>query len=253
MADELLITTPLGFRADGHERQGITWTVAKLTGWFERGGVKDDRQARPWGDGDFSSPTFREAKLPAFEGLCFSKSGAEQLHLQQLLEAQLGNGELTRFTVQTVDGATWADAKLDSEPTFENVLYGRTLRYRATMYVPGGYRYGELREFASGARAYHRGTAEAVPRFTVTGSMPSGYRIQAGGKTFTVSQGLSSGQTHTIDFADGGMVYRNGALQRGVYAHPRQMWTVPRGIGVVHTLAPVSGSGTLKVQLTDTY
>ncbi|GGO59146.1 hypothetical protein GCM10010910_01420 [Microbacterium nanhaiense] len=253
MADELLITTPLGFRAAGDERLDLTWTVSKLTGWFERAGVKSERSSRAWGDGDYSAPSFREAKLPAFEGLCFSRSGAEQHHFLQMLEAQLGNGEMTRFTVQGAAGTTWADAKLDSEPTFEMGLYGRTLRYRATMYVPSGYRYGDLREYASGERAYHRGTAEAVPRFVVTGAMPSGYRIQAGGLTFTVTQALAAGQTHTIDFADGGMVYRNGVLQRGVYAHPRQMWTVPRGIGIVHTLAPISGTGTLKVQLTDTY
>lgn len=252
MAEELLVTTPLGFRAAGDMRPA-DWTVETLTGWLERGGVKGQRESRPWGDGDFTAPTFRESKLPAFEGLCFSHSGAEQEHARQTLEALLGNGSMTRLTVQTAAGTTWADARLDSEPTILPARYGRLLRYRATMYVPSGYRYGDLREYASGERAYHRGTAEAVPRFVVTGTMPSGYRIQAGGLTFTVTQSLAAGQTHTIDFADGGMVYRNGVIQRGVYAHPRQMWTVPRGIGIVHTLAPISGSGTLKVQLTDTY
>ncbi|MGX9346648.1 hypothetical protein [Microbacterium sp. KNMS] len=253
MADELLITTPLGFMAYGHEAPGVRWTVSKLTGWIERGGVKQNREERPWGDGDFPAPTFRQARLPAWEGLCFTHSGVEQQKAQELLEAVLGNGALTRFSVQAPAGLTWADAQLDSEPTFEPVRYGEALRYRARMYVPGGYRYGEERTSASGQVAFHRGTADALPSFEVTGSMPSGYAIQSPLGTFTVTQALAAGQKHTIDFADGGLVYRNGVLQRGVYAHPRNIWAVPKGPGIEHTLVPVSGSGSLVVKVTDTF
>lgn len=253
MADELLITTPLGFRAYGHEAPDVRWTVSKITGWFERGGVKQQREERPWGDGDFPAPSFRGAKLPAFEGKCFTHSGAEQHKALELLEAMLGNGKMTRLSVQGPTGLTWADAQLDSEPSFTLDRYAETLSYRATMYVPGGYRYGDENVSASGEVAFHRGTADAVPRFEVTGSMPSGYSIRTSLGIFTVTQALAAGQTHTIDFADGGLVYRNGVLQSGVYAHPRQMWSVPKGTGLVHNLVPISGPGALRVILRDTY
>lgn len=257
MADELLITTPRGFRAVGHAG-AARYSVDRgaLSGWFERPGVKQDRQSRPLGDGNFLAPAWREGKLPAWEGLIFTDSLAEQHKAINDLGPLLGDGELIRLTVQSPEGAvskTWADAQLDDEPTHEILVPGRIAKYRVRMYCPGSYRFGEVRSFASGEAAYHRGSTDALPAFEVTGTMPSGYSVTAGGKTFTVTQALSSGQKHTFDFADGGLVYRNGVLQRGVYAHPRQMWSIGQGVRLVHTLTPVSGSGSLLVKVTDTF
>lgn len=250
---ELLITTPLGFRGVGDGRSGARWTVEKLSGWFERGGVKQERQARPWGDGNFDAPAFREGKLPAWEGLLLTSSLAEQHEAFESLEALLGNGDVTRLTVQGPNDTTWCDAQLDDEPSWEMLRPGRVMRYRVRMYSRFAYRYGERRSFASGQTAYHRGTATALPVFEVTGTMPSGYSIQSPYGTFTVTQGLTSGQTHRIDFSNEGLVYRNGVLQSGVYGHPRQMWGIPRGPGAVHTLVPVSGSGSLTTFVHDTF
>lgn len=257
MADGLLITTPRGFRAVGHAG-AARYTVDRgsLSGWFERPGVKQDRQARPLGDGNFPAPAFREGKLPAWEGLILTDDLGEQHKAITDLAPLLGDGDLIRMTVQSdeeVVSSTWADAHLDSEPTVEVLVPGRVAKYRVRMYCPGSFRFGELHSFASGELAFHYGSADALPAFEVTGSMPSGYAITVAGRAFTVTQGLSSGQEHTINFADGGLVYRNGVLQRGVYAHPRQTWAIRSGARLVHSLVPVSGSGSLLVKVPDTF
>lgn len=255
MSEQLLVTTSHGFRAVGHLDPKAKWSVSKLTGWFERGGVRQDRSPRPWGDGNFAAPTFREAKFPAIEGLLFSTSAYDQHRAMEALEASLGNGTLTRLTVQGAAGTTWADAQLDSEPTLRPEVYGRVLAFRAQMYVPDGYRYGKVRTSASGEFASHRGTAEATPSFVVTGVLPGGYQIVSPYGTFTVLQSLGAGQTHRISFAEGGVVYRNGVAQRGVYGHPRNIWRIPPGTPAgEHALVPIGGgAGSLTVQVPDTF
>ncbi|WP_345750116.1 hypothetical protein [Microbacterium rhizophilus] len=258
MADELLIMTPHGGKFVGDDRPGVRYTVerGKLTGWFERPGVKQERTEKMQGNGNFLAPAWRQSKLPAWEGLILTDSLAQQNKAISDLAPLLGDGDLIRLTVRSPEGPvaeTWADAQLDDAPTPEVLVPGRVARYRVRMYCPGSFRYGEEHTFSSGEAASHRGSTDALPSFEVTGSMPSGYAIESSLGTFTVTQALTSGQKHTIDFADGGLVYRNGALQRGVYAHPRQLWAIEKGAHVVHTLDPVSGSGSLTVKLLDTF
>jgi hypothetical protein len=256
MVDQLLITTEHGFRADGREDTTNPWTVTELSGWFERGGVRQDRTPRPWGDGNFSSPSFREAKLPAIEGRYFSRSARDQHEAMQSLEALLGNGDMTRLTVQGPNGTTWASAQLDDNPTFKVEAFGEVFAYRAVMYVPDGYRFGDENVSGSGELALHRGTADATPSFTVTAvtNMPGGYKISSPYGEFTVLQALSVGQSHRISFAEGGVVYLGGVPQRGVYGQPRRIWTIPPGVPPNnHTLTTFGGSGRLVVSVFDTY
>lgn len=254
MSDQLLVTTSHGFRGSGQLDSTTDWSIEKVTGWFERGGVRQERDPRPWGNGNFGAPSFREAKMPAFEGLCFTRSGYDQHRMMEMLEAQFGNGAMTRLTVQGPNGTTWADAQLESEPSIRPEVYGRVFGFRVQMYVPEGFRYGEVRESASGEPASHQGTADAIPTFRVTGSMPSGYKIVSPYGEFTVLQPLAPGQTHRIEFDDAGAVYRDNVLQRGVYGQPRNLWTIPKGVPVGnHSLVPFAGSGSLLVQVPDTF
>lgn len=136
---------------------------------------------------------------------------------------------------------------------FERIGSTGAAEYTARFRAPSQLVFGDTTDLGPGTslRAVNRGQFSAYPVIVITGTMPDGYRITAGGRSYIVTQALAAGQTHTIDMYDG-VLLRNGAAQvRAVLAAP--ILTVPPNGHRTFVLDPVSGSGQMRITVRDTY
>lgn len=226
------------------------YTVAAVSG-LESVGIRRDDTARPNSHGSFAAQGFFDVRRIAWSGLVLTKSAAEQEHAIRALSGLLGGGT-ARLTAQG-ESTVWANVRRVS-------VESRVLRpeesasYSIVVEAPDSFLYGETETFgpATSVPVYHYGNTEAAPDVTITGVMPSGYRVDGpGGAQYIVSQPLAAGQTHRIDF-NTGWLYRNGVLQQGAVSRA-QVFLIPRGPASTMSLTPVSGSGLMTVKLTDTF
>lgn len=124
-----------------------------------------------------------------------------------------------------------------------------TIRFRA----PSQAYFGESRSAGPGTALdlVNRGNDDALPLLKVTGSMPSGYRLVAGGTTYAVAQALASGNTHSIDMTDR-ILLRNGVAQPGGASSPREI-AIPAYGSIRLQLIPNAGTGQVSAEWSDTY
>lgn len=228
-----------------------------LSGWFDTPAAKLTTSERPQAHGAFDVPVFRSARSISVKGhvLAESETSLEAMKVQLAGLLLDGGGTLT---VQT-----------DKETTFARGVY-------QVSYRPGGWsgeedsfqiqfvaqdprRYGETDEkvraqSGTSLNVFHRGNTTAAPELIITGTMPSGYRVNGpDGRAFVVAQALAAGQTHTIRMRDGALL-RNGVRQIGGAVVTRaQTWGIPSGANVAMTLVPVSGSGSMRANVPATY
>lgn len=226
-----------------------------LTGWFEGVEVRRDESSRPTARGSFDEPGYSAARVPAIRGTILAGSPVELDLMRAQLTGLLADGGTGRVVVAGVSGTTWADVRLAAKPSVDESTDAIEADYQIQFWAADPCRYGGTNTVSSatGANAFHYGNVAAIPVIEVTAvaSMPSGYTVSAGGKSFVVAQALTAGQTHRIDM-ETGWVYRDGALQTGAVG-AAELWTVPPGQRLLHTLTPVSGSGLMTVTTIDTY
>lgn len=237
---------------DGGLSGSTPYTLAFITG-LAGVGIKRAKVDRESAHGRFPAPGFLEERGITWGGLILTDSPAEQDHAIRALAGKAGLRESVRLTVQG-DRTYWCDVDRAEIPDPEILVFGRIASYRCRVEAPGSLLFGETKTFgpATSVSAYHYGTEDAVPVITVTGTMASGYTVNGpGGAQYTVSQALTSGQTHRIDMRTG-WLYRNDVLQQGAVSRA-QTWTVPPGVATSMSLAPVAGSGSMSVKVTDTF
>ena len=223
-----------------------------FVGWDESTSTKRDSVVIPQAHGSYPVPGFRDVRVLTVTGICLADS-EQQL---QLFGAQLtgtgADGNAVRVTVDHAGSTTWADGYLDGDTKFSMFAAGQAANFAIAMWFPNPRKFGNTLTFASGVPAYHYGNFPAAPVLTITGSMSLGYSVFGPtGKLFTVTAALAAGQTHTIDLATGYLKV-NGVLTFGAVSRG-DLWVVPGGGSVIHTLVPVFGSGALSAAVTDTF
>lgn len=237
---------------DGGVSLHTPYTLAWVTG-FGGVGVKRDSASREGAHGNFPAPGFLEAREIKWGGLILTKSDTDQEHAIRALSGKRGLAAPARLVAQGAD-VRWVDVERADIPDPVIVVPGRIASYQCSVVAPDSLIYGETFTYGPGTSlsVFHYGSADAVPEVTVTGAMPSGYRVNGpNGEQFIVSQALAAGQTHRIDFSTG-WLYRNGALQQGGVSRA-QTWVIPPGSPSVMSLTPVSGAGQLTVKVPDTF
>lgn len=226
------------------------YTVATVSG-LESVGIRRDSTDRPNAHGSFPAPGFFDARRISWSGLVLTTSAGEQDHAIRDLSGLLGGGT-ERLTAQG-SSRVWSDVRRVSVES-RILRPEETASYSIVVEAPDPLLYGETATFgpAASASVYHYGNTDAAPDVTITGTMPSGYRVNGpGGAQYIVTQALAAGQTHRIDF-NTGWLYRNGVMQQGAVSRA-QTFTIPPGAPSTMSLTPVSGSGLMTVKLTDTF
>ena len=217
-----------------------------LTGWFEKPGSRRTEEGRPIGHGLFDAPVWLSGRVVAISGMILAGSPAELVHMQAQLTG-LRFQESIRLTVDSADGTTWADVKVLDVQTPPDGVTGTEAPFMVQMVAANPRRFGESRLFAgSSVQAFHYGNFDAIPEVTVTGPVSAPYTVASGGRSVTVTQALTSGQTHRIDMSTG-WVYRNGVLQSGVTSAVN-VFTIPPGLPTV-----VTGPSSMTVKVTETF
>lgn len=226
------------------------YTVAAISG-LESVGIRREDTERPNAHGSFPAHGFFDARRISWSGLVLTDSHAEQEHAIRALSGLLGGGT-ARLAAQG-SSTVWADVRRVSVEA-QVVTPGKVASYSIAVEAPDPFLYGETETFGpdTSVTVYHYGNTDAAPDVTVTGTMASGYRVNGpGGAQYIVSQALTAGQTHRIDF-NTGWLYRDGVLQQGAVSRA-ETFTIPAGVASTMSLIPVSGSGLMTVKLTETF
>src|SRR5690606_26136953 len=123
-----------------------------------------------------------------------------------------GPGDLT---FMTVDGSRRCSVRLSGEPKFSRVGE-EDADFQIAFRAVDPRKYGEPGSFSgSSVQVFHRGNFPASPVVEVAGPITGPYIVSGpGGRSITVAQSLSAGQTHRIDVASG-YLYRNNVRQIG--------------------------------------
>lgn len=213
----------------GEGEADFTIEPGGVAGVVDGADTRFDRAERPSRDGDFPAVGYSTGRMGSISGLIHASSGGDFERKRSLLAALPARSPL-RMTAQTPDGTFWCDVQRWGKPDVTPLVYGRSARYMVQFWSPDSRWFGDLRTFRPGDAVYHFGNATATPVVRVVGPVSAPYSVSSQGRSFTVTQSLSSGQSHRIDMASG-WVYRNGVLQTGVVSSA-QKFTVPPGPSV---------------------
>jgi hypothetical protein len=233
--------------------------VGEATYTVERDGVRghglggaDMRREnvdRPAAHGAFSLPGFLTGRSVRWGGLVLTDSMAEQEHALLRLSGLLADGGTSRLTIDG-EKPRWLDVQRASPEPPRVLVPGSVASYSFEVWAPDPRMYGEVREFAGGVVAVQYGNFPARPQLIVSGTAASGYTVTGpDGRKVTVTNALTSGAPHTIDFAKGGLYVGDVRQLRAISVY--QPWTV--GPGLPGVTATVNNGATLIQRVTDTY
>ena len=233
--------------------QGFVISPNGWSGWDEGVDVRRDEKVRPVSHGAFDAVGYLGARVVTIAGNIIASSPVELEHMRARLTGLLADGSTGRLVVDSDMGSTWADVRLASRTSVKvSGASGMEAEFQISFWAPDMRKYGETRTFTGPtASAYHYGNFPASPVIEVTGSMASGYTVASQGRSFIVSQALTSGHTHRIDMRSG-WLFLDDVLQTGAVSQART-FQIPPGAPATVAFTPVSGSGVMSVKVTDTY
>lgn len=224
------------------------------SGWDDGPDVRRDEVVRPNGHGSFPVPGLRAARVVSISGWILARSPWELQEMTDRLKGVLADGGSGTVTVERPNGTRWANIFLTAAPLVR--VHGASetaAEFQIQFWSPDPRQFGDYREFSGSGTVtvQNRGNFPATPVIEVSGTLAAGYEIRSQGRTYNVTQALASGQTHRIDMATG-WLYRNGTLQVGAVAIT-ETFTIPAGSSKSVVFDPVTGSGSMKVKLHDTF
>lgn len=237
-------------RPEGDDLSGLFVGPDGFQGWDDAPGGRRDSAPRPLAHGNFDTPLWRDERVFSIDGHALASSEAALGTLRDRVTGVGGDGQPVLVRVEHQASSRWANARVDQATFRDSGRRGGLLHAAFSMqFVAADMRkYGGVpRDFpGASVRAFHRGNFPATPVVEVPGSLTAPYSVSSQGRTVTVTQSLTSSQTHRIDMATG-WVYRNGVLQLGVTS-VADVFTIPPGDAVL-----VTGPASMVVRVADTY
>lgn len=236
----------------GSTREG-EWVTEKITNWYEPPASRGNEEERPLADGDYDAEMFYSKRLPTIDGILFHKGRGDAI---QALERLAAKASLSAQALTVTDFGLSRFANVKSLGLDYTPVTTRAIRWQIRLKANDPYKYGEKKSFSAAVGTpfdvYQRGTVPAWPLITVTGSMPNGYEISLGTQLIQVTRAVTSGSPHTIDTRTG-ILRVNGAVVAGALGITELFRVQPGLPQSVYALAPFTGTGTVKFDVTDTY
>lgn len=240
-----------GFVLHGEDRAG-QWITEGIDGWYEPPSSRGESVERPNSHGEYLMPEYYAARTVAVDGILFHKNRGLAVEAFERLAAAAKQTQ-QKFSVTDAGMTRWSNVRY-AGLDFTQLTAG-TWRFQLRLKAVDPFKYGSSEAFsvASGSSSFvhHRGTVDAWPVVTVTGSMPDGYTLSYRSQSVSVPMGLPSGVTHRIDFKNR-RLYVNGDVFFGAFGSTG-FRPVPPGPRTTFGLSCPSGSGTAVVSVTDTY
>lgn len=219
------------------------YRITGIEGWEGRPSPRYDKQSRTRSHGAHSSPVWADERIVTIEGRCWSEAERDSLFDALDRRFSLDGGEEPLTVSVAARTLTAAAQVLRYDPVIGGGDWGiGRFGWVAQWRCPDPLRYGPVQPTVStglptsgGGLAYpltyplsygsagtpgqivltNSGTAPAPIVFTVTGSLPQGFELSAGGKRLVYPVAVPAGQVLTIDTAAGTVVAEGTADRRG--------------------------------------
>ncbi len=180
------------------------YTLTTLTGW--QGGVdfRKERTPRPGGHGEFSSRSWKSARLVRveFEVLTPASRGVTHVDALDRVLGILEDGQSGELAVTDDDGRRLtAEASRWGEPEIVTVAERFLTVVALRFLTPDPRRYGEPVSIgpATSLTLFHRGNTTALPELRVSGPSPDGYRLEfSTGDVVSVPGGLGASEQDVL-------------------------------------------------------
>lgn len=218
-------------------------------GWDDAPAGRRAGVDRPTAHGSFDVPVWRGERVVTIDGPALAYSESELGHLRSRVTGLGSDGRRVRLTVDHQGKTLWADGRVVEATFRDSGARGRRLHAKFSLQIVAAdmRKYGPVVAFpGASVQAFHYGNFPSAPVIEVAGPVAAPYTVASQGRSYTVTQALTSGQTHRIDMATG-WLYRNGVLQTGAVSSA-QTFEVPPGQPVA-----VTGPASMTVKVTDTY
>lgn len=240
---------------DGQTIHGLdrfgSWRVLSMEGWDETPVEKTNSEARPIADGDYEAEVFYGPRLVTLNGRLSARSPGDAFTARERLTSLLHAPG--RFQVDQFGLPRWATARRGRIKPGQ--IKGRHLPFQMDLRFIDPRKFGEKQSFSGAVGTsfdvFQRGTFEATPVVTVTGSFASGYDLNLNGRLVSITKSLASGSTHTIDMRTG-ILRQNGAVIAGGFSYSELIKVNP-GMAQNFYAVAASGSGTVRLDYYDTY
>ncbi len=231
-------------------RPGLYLGPGGWSGWDAGVTAAGEQVGRPAQHGDFDLPVYLGSRAVTATGIALARTPFELGRLRSQINGVGADGAAFPIAVEHQDETLTATARrIDSGFTDQGRSHGWfTAAWSLDLVCRDPRKYGPEQTFTGATvSVHHRGNFPSLPAVEVAGPR-SGYTVSGpGGRRIVVSQSLSAGQRHLIDFASGGL-YRNGARQLGA-VDVWEPWAIPPGTTVGMTCT----GGTMTVRVPDTY
>ena len=235
----------------GSDRFGL-WRIHSLEGWKETPSEKSNTEARALADGDYDAEVFYASRLVTVNGRLSAINSESAFMASERLSSLLRAPSL--FSVDQFGMMRWGTARRGR--IAPGAIRGRHLPFQLELRFNDPYKYGAKVAFSGAVGTafdvHQRGTTPAWPLITVTGSMPGGYEVMIGGQLIEVTRALTTGNPHTIDTRTG-ILRVNGAVVVGGLGIAELFRIQPGLPQSVYSVPKTTGTGTVKLDITDTY
>ncbi|QJU52926.1 hypothetical protein SCB71_06285 [Herbiconiux sp. KACC 21604] len=242
------------------EARGLYVAKDGFLGLESQVATRRTRMEIPNGHGIYAFPGKLQERVVPIDAWCVARDEDDLQQFNIAVKSLGARGGMFRTAFEFRGLQVWADGYIGTTGIqFVDNGTGRKARLSIPLEFPKPQLYGEnpLSPFtvASGGSVdiSHDGNFEAAAVATVTGNMPTGWRLAGpSGAGITVNLPVSSSSVVTVNLATG-WVWQNGVRRLRAVGGSFRPFVIPGATPVGITLSTPSGSGTASIALPNTY
>ncbi|RLP70866.1 hypothetical protein D9V30_00055 [Mycetocola reblochoni] len=240
-------------RPDDWRKGAFLITRAGLDGWEDGVDVRQQAVEYSMSNGSYDLAPRLASRVVQVTGKALAPDPVTLGWMRSKLSGLGARGEQMSVEV-TMNGCTsWARCRLGAKPQFTDT--GRRSGvcegdFVVQLWCPDPRKFGERKVFSGrSVQVFHRGNFDASPTIQVRGALSGGYTVSSSdGRTFRVTEALTSSQVHTINTSTG-VLRVDGSAVFGSVTSADLLKVAP---GTTPTFTVTSGA-TLTVPVYDTF